>query len=1330
SRSPLSGAALRESRKKGGSGTQVEHEQQQRGPRKEKRDHREVLHPIVAPAPCRCYCCCCQKRWCGNCGLLWQKNCDVHWLNLRWLTFCRSYLLILALGCFQLLQMFFRPNDMRIPLRTEYLHPTVESFPRPPPNLLHGFPPSPTEENYGQDVEQLSTSWATAWYPKTTKQDFDRQQRQFLQFLRSNETAQTLWEEYKPILVQDKMRPFTDYASTSTSGSADVEYAPVPGLNLILEDFYKRVASKWTDDTGLYDLSAGAPASSTSTKNPYATIFHFTDQKTFEQDILTGPLAPPVSEKTPNARLVDVAQYNFAVNDAAKVVFFLSQVLVPHLASTNSEKPWASRETFAFANDFNDRTYFFDNIYFDVVEQELQQQQTNSTSAADDPLGTEKYTAGQVFTMLANSLQGGWKYLELKEQEAKAHYETLGVIRTASGEVDVESSSTATASSAFLSVGKTKKTSSRKVLKQESGQELLQQHQDANGSTQERPQQLAAPDSDAATLGSAAAFRQLQERQAELKRLYAIGAQHLVEFTLYSLLHPVATIEGHQALGKSVDAVLGREFENYLHYFDLLKVLEKFSPTVAQKWRAGQISVPEILEFAILPFASSSAATRFSEAELAAVKGLGLKFTTNEVLVQHGVTEKQLHYILLQNLFKMDNLSVLLQLSPAALEEITTKVQPLVIEQLDSILTGADAATFAALKEKAGTMMQVGKDELLQFLVRSTAAQEVEHQTASTTSPSSSSDAAAANNGTASPASSFLTTAGDVEKNPDIISEQRAGRVAGAGRERAQGDHIQHGELLPPRVVQSGGSQIIRGKINDLPLVQELVQDEEVQASRHSSDVSATEDDAVNQDPDDELVFLEGVSFLLGQSTEDLDVVSTSTSPVISRSSPPSTTSPKATALLQLQSKVSSQEKAAKRATKLLHQKTYSKITARTGEQQHQSEQQTLDVASHSTTRRGRETSTSYRHYEQHLVNKEGTTTREGTTAASSRRASNSNSTETAGLLQPFVAQMDRVVLARLGWMTSFYVEEAENGAIPDNGLMTRPLTELHQNPFAAEEVLATPGAGKPYTMNEDPAKGYALPLEERDTKLHWETDGAPKAAFLFLVLVLSALFGFWVSGLIPLSFVYNIFGNAAFLERETKMMDMQLIYGLPKRTYWLANISFFYVLFFWLYALLWYFDASVYAGLTPQNELYGPFHARAEALWILLAPFAVTLSIMLYASAFTVLCEKREQFEGMLGFFTGLVNLLLVAVYIVCEMFLPTRLSFWAQGIEAMFSNRGTPQWHGDPAFSGPAERAALRADHVNCPNYDLATVNLAVSGVVGVLVPGFSAMKILMRR
>ena len=44
------------------------------------------------------------------------------------------------------------------------------------------------------------------------------------------------------------------------------------------------------------------------------------------------------------------------------------------------------------------------------------------------------------------------------------------------------------------------------------------------------------------------------------------------------------------------------------------------------------------------------------------------------------------------------------------------------------------------------------------------------------------------------------------------------------------------------------------------------------------------------------------------------------------------------------------------------------------------------------------------------------------------------------------------------------------------------------------------------------------------------------------------------------LSLAARLFGNAIYYEKDSKLMEVQFVYGLQKKSYWLANFLFFYL--------------------------------------------------------------------------------------------------------------------------------------------------------------------------
>ncbi|CAD7959169.1 unnamed protein product [Amoebophrya sp. A120] len=264
--------------------------------------------------------------------------------------------------------------------------------------------------------------------------------------------------------------------------------------------------------------------------------------------------------------------------------------------------------------------------------------------------------------------------------------------------------------------------------------------------------------------------------------------------------------------------------------------------------------------------------------------------------------------------------------------------------------------------------------------------------------------------------------------------------------------------------------------------------------------------------------------------------------------------------------------------------------------------------------------------------------------------------------------------------------------------------------------------------------------------------------AFIFLVVEALTI---WFTFLLPLSFLYRLFGSSIFEERENKMMEMQLIYGLDKSTYWLANLVFFWLILGTPFLVAHWLNLKMLSDVLPgehwqlprgdtnEKMWHEPYPPASESLisvsskaiyqkfdnhglrrlfapeelnftpWI---PIFPPLAALLAASTLAISVEKREKFESILGTLSGLGNLMILGAYVLIEILFPTRLSFWPTAVAGAFGVSEPKQdVVYDPSLPRPPEPCSSA--------YDWQTVNHILSFGLGVTVPGYSYLRIVER-
>ncbi|CAD7959173.1 unnamed protein product [Amoebophrya sp. A120] len=221
---------------------------------------------------------------------------------------------------------------------------------------------------------------------------------------------------------------------------------------------------------------------------------------------------------------------------------------------------------------------------------------------------------------------------------------------------------------------------------------------------------------------------------------------------------------------------------------------------------------------------------------------------------------------------------------------------------------------------------------------------------------------------------------------------------------------------------------------------------------------------------------------------------------------------------------------------------------------------------------------------------------------------------------------------------------------------------------------------------------------------------GSMRLLLGFILFILEAVVA-WFTFLLPLSFLYRLYGLAIFAEKESELMDMQLIYGMRKRTYWVANILFFFVVLGTPFMITHWVNLALVAQIIPLDRLW-----PSNFLFYVFAPMCPPLAVLLAVSALAMRVRNSEKFESAVTTISSLGNLLVLGVYILWEVLLPTRISFWATAI------RGALTTHGLAA----TEEVPLAS---MCPDVSAGAWNVVLSTIFGVAVPGYAYMRLNMR-
>eukprot|EP00392_Amoebophrya_sp_AT5.2_P007831 g7850.t1 len=203
--------------------------------------------------------------------------------------------------------------------------------------------------------------------------------------------------------------------------------------------------------------------------------------------------------------------------------------------------------------------------------------------------------------------------------------------------------------------------------------------------------------------------------------------------------------------------------------------------------------------------------------------------------------------------------------------------------------------------------------------------------------------------------------------------------------------------------------------------------------------------------------------------------------------------------------------------------------------------------------------------------------------------------------------QTDTRVEDLSSWLSSIQTLVRGSGGGPPDEMAAQAVKLLHARERRHELALKA----------KDPAAREKLHREAKEIKKAEKARQWPQAngALIFAVwmgFILDALL-MWLGFYLPLSFLYRLFGQAIFTERERGIMEIQFIYGLPKLDYW----------------RLW----------TPSELLLVTY----------VVPFCAPVAGLMLSCALAVLIDKRQTFEGVISFFSGMGNL--------CFLFLHVRI-------------------------------------------------------------------------
>ncbi|CAD7924210.1 unnamed protein product [Amoebophrya sp. A120] len=236
-------------------------------------------------------------------------------------------------------------------------------------------------------------------------------------------------------------------------------------------------------------------------------------------------------------------------------------------------------------------------------------------------------------------------------------------------------------------------------------------------------------------------------------------------------------------------------------------------------------------------------------------------------------------------------------------------------------------------------------------------------------------------------------------------------------------------------------------------------------------------------------------------------------------------------------------------------------------------------------------------------------------------------------------------------------------------------------------------------------------------------------------MLVMDLAFRTWFAFLLPLWFVFTGFGNLVFEETGTKLYDVQVLYGLPRGTYWLANAFFFGLIYAVPLLLVHVLRLILFYGTTAGlTRLY----AWPEVLSLFFAPLPVIVAVIFLSSTLAVSIEKETVYRPtvhLVGFLNGAVC---VGLYVTGELYLPNRgASFLATAFAQDMKNFsleainivGTKEY--SAAATEKLEEMIVAKDPglvSTCPNTFLG-LPLALNMLAGVVCPGFSYVRIMER-
>ncbi|CAD7961814.1 unnamed protein product, partial [Amoebophrya sp. A25] len=131
-----------------------------------------------------------------------------------------------------------------------------------------------------------------------------------------------------------------------------------------------------------------------------------------------------------------------------------------------------------------------------------------------------------------------------------------------------------------------------------------------------------------------------------------------------------------------------------------------------------------------------------------------------------------------------------------------------------------------------------------------------------------------------------------------------------------------------------------------------------------------------------------------------------------------------------------------------------------------------------------------------------------------------------------------------------------------------------------------------------------------------------------FLWFSSSMIFSGLLASVTPIRLVHATIAEATYSERESGMMDMQLVYGVQRSMYWSAHFVFWYLIFAPFQLVTAYMIVSYTESWTKPQYALGDHVMYAEGTVMACLPFVFPILGVLFVSATcTVEAPTREKF-------------------------------------------------------------------------------------------------------